>query len=468
MKSIIILLSVLPIIFVFLCAVCHKNYSRDIALIGSLLSLNLSMFLLLVGKCYASPVFVFGLPLPMGLQYSVQLSYLSCFLVDLTALLIVFCILISWVSVQHRAKEFYVILLIIEFFLFQVFLVDDILLFYFFYEGVVVPVFLLIAVWGSRERRVVAAYQFFFFTFIGSILMLFAILYLYYACGSTSMVVLRESMGSISHSRLVFVWLALFFAFAVKAPMVPVHSWLPEAHVEAPTAGSVLLAGILLKMGIYGMYKFLVVPLPALCSFFFPFVGALALVSITHISTIILVQIDLKKIIAYASIAHMNYLIIGLFSSSSVAVSGALYLSIMHGVISSGLFICVGVLYDRYKTRIIYYYSGLDRVMPLFSFFFFILLLGNFGFPFCGSFVAELLILLGVADKSFILVFLLGFNILLGAVYSIWLYIRIFFGDVSKHIKEYSDVNRRESFVLSILCALTVIMGILPFIVSVL
>ncbi len=460
-----LMLSLLPIVFGFYCFVCDEERIREYSLLGSFLILNACNGLFFYKN---GTVITVSLLLPLKVQYSMQVTYLSVLLVELTALLISICIVVSWVSIKHRLREFLITLFVVEFFLFQVFLVDDILLFYFFYECVVLPVFFLIIVWGSRERRITAAFEFFFFTFLGSILMLVAILFLYHTCGSTSMIVLRETMCNINEERLIFIWLALFLAFAVKAPMVPVHSWLPEAHVEAPTAGSVLLAGILLKMGLYGMYKFLIVPLPELSRYFFPLVVTVAVFSLIYISLIILVQIDLKKIIAYASIAHMNFVIIGLFTCDPLAISGALYLLLVHGVISSGLFICVGILYDRYKTRVIHYYSGLDRVMPGFSVFFFVLILGNFGFPFTGSFVSEFLLLLGTADTSPSVVIFMSVNILLGAVYSIWLFVRIMFGNLNKQITEYCDLNRREAMVLILLAGLTVVSGLNPALVNLL
>lgn len=461
----IIFFSLVPLVAGAICFYTPENRVREVALTSSLITLVLcnGLFFYLSNDLSNSSTLVrVEFAEALNLAYVVKISGLSLCFVQLTGLLIPICILVSWVSITTRLKEFYIVLFLIEFFLFQVFLVDDLLLFYFFYECVVLPVFFLIVVWGSRERRVMAAFQFFFFTFLGSILMLIAILQLYKLVGSTDMTVVMEGVKELSFEQKKFIWLALFLAFAVKTPMFPVHSWLPEAHVEAPTAGSVLLAGILLKMGLYGMYKFLVLPFPEVSSSFFPLISALALFSLVYISLIILVQIDLKKIIAYASIAHMNFAVIGLFSEEFTSIMGGLYLLIIHGLVSSGLFICVGSLYDRYKTRIIYYYSGLDRVMPVFSFNFFILMLANMGLPFTGSFVAELLVFLGTLEISPLVVLILSTNIFFGAAYSVWLFSRMMFGNLNSYIREYCDVNRRESFVLGFLTFLTVFFGLCP------
>jgi len=413
---------------------------------------------------------VFGAPLIVRISmrsgdypdYILTFTGVSVCFVILTALLIAVSVLVSWTNVLYRLREFYIILFVIEFCLFQLFLVDDIFLFYFFYESIVIPVFFLILIWGSRERKAVAAFQFFVFTFLGSILMLAAIFVLYSELGSTDMTVLREKAVLLRGDVGRYVWLALFLAFMVKTPMVPVHSWLPEAHVEAPTAGSVLLAGILLKMGLYGMYKFLVLLLPAASHFFFPLVVILGVFSIVYISSIILVQTDLKKIVAYASIAHMNFAAIGLFSGSLEGVVGSLYLLLMHGIVSSGLFICVGILYDRYHTRQLYYYGGLTATMPIFCGFLLLFVLANFALPLTGSFVAEFLVFVGVADASGMAVFLISCNIIFSAGYSIWLFGRLAYGPIRPYVPQYSDLNRREFIILSGLAFLTVAGGVFP------
>lgn len=397
-----------------------------------------------------------------GVTYHLGVDGISLWFNILTAFLIPFCILISWESVTYRVKEYYALFLLIEFLLFNVFSVLDLFLFYVFFEAILIPMFLVIGLWGSRQRKVEAAYKFFMYTLAGSILMLLSIIYLYLQFGSVHYFILSNEFSQLSLGIQYAVWLAFFLSFAVKLPMVPVHLWLPEAHVEAPTAGSVLLAGILLKMGGYGIMRFMLPFMSEANDFFTPFVYTMSLISIFYASLTTLRQIDLKKIIAYSSVAHMGYVTLGLFSHSISGIEGSCLLMLSHGFVSSGLFLCVGVVYDRYHTRILRYYGGLVQVMPLFATIMFLFILGNISFPGTSAFVAEFLVMLGVYGNNSLVSLLCAIATVFGAAYNLWLYNRIFFGPVNSFYKAYCDVNERELFLLVPVVLGMLLMGIFP------
>jgi len=403
--------------------------------------------------------FYFNLPY-LNLTYSLGIDGISIFFILLTTLLIPLCVLASWNSIKYRVKEFNLLLLLIELLLINVFSVLDILFFYVFFESILIPMFLLIGVWGSRTEKIYAAYQFVLYTLFGSVLMLLSILLMYFHIGATDYDSLLFT--SFSHSRQILIWLALFASFAVKTPMLPFHIWLPKAHVEAPTAGSVLLAGVLLKMGTYGFLRFSIPLFPYASQYFTPFIYTLSILAILYTSLTTIRQIDLKRIIAYSSVAHMNFVLVGLFSNNIQAVEGSVILMLSHGLVSSGLFLCIGFLYDRYHTRILRYYSGLITVMPIFGIVLLLLTLANISLPSTSSFVGEFLVLLGVFKTNASVSFLTGLGIILGAIYSMWLYNRIMFGSVSTYIKYYSDLNRREFYVFIPLFFLIFLMGIKP------
>jgi proton-translocating NADH-quinone oxidoreductase chain M len=342
--------------------------------------------------------------------------------------------------------------------------VQDLLLFYIFFESILIPMFVIIGIWGSRNRKIHAAYQFFLYTLTGSVAMLIAILYLLVSYGSVDIYLLETINYSLEEGRLL--WLALFLSFAVKVPMVPVHIWLPEAHVEAPTGGSVILAGILLKMGTYGMLKFLLPVFTEASLFYQPLVYILSIIGILYASCTTIRQIDLKKIIAYSSVGHMNFVTLGIFGGTIYGLEGSIFLMISHGFVSSALFLCVGWLYERYGTRIIFYYGGLVFGMPIFSVFFLVLTLANISLPGTSSFVGEFLILLNCFYTNRVICFLASLGVLLGAIYAMWLYNRMIFGLVKiPLIKTYSDLNRREFFLLSILILLIIVTGLYPKII---
>jgi len=330
-----------------------------------------------------------------------------------------------------------------------------------FFESVLIPMFLIIGVWGSRERKIRAAYQFFLYTLIGSLFMLLAILLIYFQVGTTDLQVL--STVEFSERRQFFLWAAFFLSFAVKVPMIPFHIWLPEAHVEAPTAGSVILAGILLKLGTYGFLRFSIPLFPEATVYFTPLIYTLSVLGIIYASFTTLRQIDLKKIIAYSSVAHMGFVTLGLFSLNAQGIEGAILLMLSHGFVASALFLCIGILYDRTHTRLVRYYGGLVQTMPLFSFFFFVFTLGNLSLPGTSSFVGEFLILLGVFQTNTFIATLAATGMILGGAYSIWLYNRVVFGNLKPvYLNQFADVNRREFFILLPFVVCIFWMGVYP------
>jgi len=396
----------------------------------------------------------------LNLNFVYGLDGISLFFIILTAFLIPICILSSWEAIKYRFKEFVLFLFLIEFLLFNVFSVLDLFLFYIFFESVLIPMFVIIGVWGSRNRKIHASYQFFIYTFFGSVFMLLGVIYIYYTVGSTDYRVLLtvDFLPKIQ----ILLWLSFFASFAVKIPVLPVHIWLPEAHVEAPTAGSVLLAGVLLKLGTYGLIRFSLPLFPYATHYFTPLVLVISVISIIYSSLTTLRQIDLKKVIAYSSVAHMNLVTIGIFSYNLNGLEGALALMLSHGIVSSGLFLCVGVIYDRYGTRLIKYYGGLVNFMPLYGVVFVILSLANMGFPGSSSFVGEVLIFLGAFSINTFCLFLACTSVVFSAGYSVWLCNRIMFGPVNTNIKNFSDLNERESFYLLLLIFLVLLFGFYP------
>lgn len=405
----------------------------------------------------------FSLSDTFNICYSIGLDGLSYYLILLTTLLTVICIIVIW-EVKYKLKEFIITLFTIEFLLINVFCTVDLLFFYIFFEAILIPMFLMIGIWGARERRIDAAYQFFLYTFIGSVFMLVAILYIFATTGTTHLFQLL-SFNYLKEIQII-LWLAFFVSFAVKVPMMPIHLWLPEAHTEAPTAGSVLLAGILLKLGTYGMVRFLVPLFPYATTYYTPFVFTISIIAVIYTSLTALRQGDLKKAIAYSSVAHMNLVTIGLLTNTLTGIKGATFLMISHGVVSSALFILIGVIYDRYKTRNIRYYGGLTLVMPIFASLFLIHILSNMGFPGTSGFIGEFLILLLAFNANTLVSIIATTGVILSAAYSIWLYNRIAFGGIKNmYVKIFSDVNEREFAVLVMLSIFTIILGIYPNIV---
>ena len=396
-----------------------------------------------------------------NIHFYLGLDGLSIFFIILTTFLIPICMLISYEIIEKNIKEYFLLYFILEFCLIISFSVLDLLIFYIFFESVLIPMFLIIGIWGSRERKIKASYLFFMYTLAGSLFMFIAIIHLFLTIGTTDYQILYYSNFNYTYEK--FYWLAFFLSFAVKVPMLPFHVWLPEAHVEAPTAGSVLLAGVLLKLGSYGMIRFLIPLFPKATVYFTPYVLVLCLISITYASLTAIRQTDLKKIIAYASVAHMNFIVLGLFSLTIQGLEGSIIQMISHGLISSGLFFSIGCLYDRYHSRLINYYGGLAHTMPLFCIALFIYILANMSIPGTSSFVGELLILTGVFELSTTTAIFATIGMFLGGVYSLLFYNRICYGNIqNNYLKIYYDLTYREFLIHCILILSIFLLGIYP------
>lgn len=395
----------------------------------------------------------------LNLVYSFGLDSISlCFFV-LSSLLIFVCILFIWHD--KRFKEYVLNLFIIELFLLIIFSVLDLFLFYIFFEAILIPMYLLIGVWGSRERKIRAAYLFFFYTFCGSIMMLVGILYIYSISGTLNLEYLL--FFKFTETEQLILWVCFFLSFASKIPMFPFHIWLPEAHVEAPTVGSVLLAGILLKLGVYGFLRFSLTLFPEASLFFSPLVYLLSILGVIYASMSAIRQTDLKRIIAYSSIAHMNLVTIGIFSFNLIGLEGAVLQSISHGFVSGGMFFLIGILYDRYHSRFLYYYGGLVHMMPMYAIFFLIFTLANIALPGTSSFVGEFLLLLGIYKSNAFTCIMGALGVILCGAYSLWLYNRIIFGNLKvDYTLRFRDMNYKEFLVLLPLFLLIFIMGIYP------
>ena len=444
----------------------NKNVllAKQIALFTSFLVFFVSLFLwLFFDKEYARFQFVYDLAwIPSyNLNFSLGIDGISLFFVLLTTLLIPICLLASWDSVKSYVKEYLIAYLFMESLLILVFCVKDVLLFYIFFESVLIPMFVIIGVWGSRERKIRAAYMFFLYTLVGSVLMLLSILYIYFVVGTTDYEALL--LHEFSFVEQKFIWLAFFASFASKVPMVPVHIWLPEAHVEAPTAGSVVLAGIALKLGSYGFIRFSIPLFPEASLYFTPFVFALSILGIVYGSLTAIRQTDLKRIIAYTSVAHMNVVMLGLFSFNVVGLEGAILQSLSHGFVSSALFLIIGVVYDRHHTRMVKYYSGLVHTMPIFTIIFLIFTMANIGLPGTSSFIGEFLILAGVFKVNTSACFFGATGMVLGGGYALWLFNRMVYGNLKiQYLTHFQDLTFREFLVFLPLLMGTFVMGIYP------
>jgi NADH-quinone oxidoreductase subunit M len=392
-----------------------------------------------------------------GVGYRVGVDGISVLFVLLSTALTPICILASWESVKMRVREYMAAFLILETMMVGMFSATDFLLFYMFFEGVLIPMYLIIGVWGG-PRRVYASIKFFLYTFAGSVLMLLALLAMWNQAGTTDITVLMHT--PFSYQMQFWLFLAFLASFAVKVPMWPVHTWLPDAHVEAPTAGSVILAGVLLKMGAYGFLRFSVPMLPLASQHFAPLMFALGVIAVIYTSLVALAQEDMKKLIAYSSVAHMGVVVIGIFTFNVQGIDGALFQMISHGVVSAALFLCVGVVYDRIHTREIARYGGLGDRMPLYAFAFMLFTMASIGLPGTSGFVGEFLVLVGAFHVSIWLALLGSMGMILGAAYMLYLYRRIIFGTITKvDLRSILDLSPREVAIFAPLAVLTLWLG---------
>ena len=395
-----------------------------------------------------------------GIEYHMGVDGISVLFVMLTTLLTPICILASWTSIKDRVKEYMISFLILETFMIGMFCALDLFLFYIFFEAVLIPMFIIIGVWGG-VRRVYAAFKLFLYTLLGSVLRLVAMLTMYRYAGTTNVIELMDFRFPIEAQK--WMWLAFFASFAVKVPMWPVHTWLPDAHVEAPTAGSVILAGVLLKFGGYGFLRFSLPMMPEASVYFTPLIYTLSIIAVIYTSLVALAQEDMKKLIAYSSIAHMGFVTIGTFTMTTQGIEGAIYQMLSHGVVSAALFLIVGVIYDRIHTREIAAYGGLVHRMPAYALVFMVFAMASVGLPGTGGFVGEVLVLVGAFKANTWVAAFAATGVILGAAYTLYLYRRIIFGELTKeNLMKIKDLNRREMAIFAPLLFITIWMGVYP------
>ena len=393
-------------------------------------------------------------------NYTVGIDGISILFIILTTFITPLCIISVNKSIKFRLRDFLIAILVMESVMIGVFCSLDLFIFYLFFEAGLIPMFLIIGIWGGK-RRVYSAFKFFLYTLLGSVLMLVAIISIYWISGTTDVVLLYEIGIDPKYQKLL--WLAFFTSFAVKTPMWPVHTWFPDAHVEAPTAGSVLLAAILLKMAGYGFIRFSIGLFPVGSEFFTPLVYTLSLIAIIYTSLVALMQDDMKKLIAYSSVAHMGFVTLGIFTFNQQGIEGSIIQMVSHGLVSAALFFSVGVLYDRVHSRLIDTYGGLVSIMPKYSVLFMIFTLSAIGLPGTSGFIGELLILLGAFQESFLVATIASLGVIFGAAYMLWLYRRVFFGKlINKDLLEMKDLNKSEIFILSSLAIPTLFFGFYP------
>jgi NADH-quinone oxidoreductase subunit M len=397
------------------------------------------------------------------MKYKMGVDGISMLFVILTTFLLPLCVISSWVVIQDRVKEYMIAFLVLETLMIGVFCSLDLILFFVFFEGSLIPMFLIIGIWGG-PNRVYATFKFFLYTLLGSVLMLLAVLAMYWAANTTDIpTLMARSQEFFSPEMQWWLWLAFFASFAVKLPMWPVHTWLPDAHVEAPTAGSVVLAAILLKLGAYGFLRFSVPMFPLACQEFAPFMFGLSVIAIIYTSLVALAQTDLKKLIAYSSVAHMGFVTMGIFTFTTQGVEGAVFQMVSHGIVSAGLFLGVGVLYDRMHTHEISVFGGLVQRMPVYAALFMVFTMANLGLPGTSGFIGEFLTILAAFKVNTWVAFLATTGVITSAAYGLYVYKRVIFGVlVNPALKTIKDLSYREIAIMAPLVFLTLLLGIYP------
>ena len=442
-------------------AAAQRN-SRWIALWTTIITFAISL-IMVANFDASSPAFQFVEKAPwMGgqINYHMGVDGISLPFVILTTALMPFCIIASWSAIEKRIREYMMAFLILETLMIGTFSALDLVLFYLFFEGGLIPMFLIIGVWGG-PRRVYASFKFFLYTLLGSVLMLLAIMALYLNAGTTDIPTLMNT--AVPRNMQTWAWLAFFASFAVKMPMWPVHTWLPDAHVEAPTAGSVILAAILLKMGGYGFLRFSLPMFPLASHDFAPLVFSLSAIAIVYTSLVALMQEDMKKLIAYSSVAHMGFVTMGIFAGNVQGVAGGVFQMVSHGVVAGALFLCVGVVYDRLHTREIAAYGGLVNKMPFYALVFMVFTMLDVGLPGTSGFVGEFLTLLGTFKTSIVTASVATLGVILSACYALWLYRKVVFGELTKPaLMGMKDLTAREIVTLAPLLVLTILLGVYP------
>jgi len=402
----------------------------------------------------------------LNCNYHLGIDGISLYLIMLTTILTPLCILASWDAIKFRIKEYMIAFLILESLIIGVFSALDLLLFYVFFETMLIPMFLIIGIWGS-EDRVYAAIKFFLYTLAGSLLLLLAVIYIYIHTNTFEINKLYNLVPQFSLLEQKLLWLALFASFAVKVPMWPVHTWLPDAHVQAPTAGSVILAGILIKMGAYGFMRFSLPMLPEASHYFANFIFVSSAIAIIYASLVAFAQTNMKKLIAYSSIAHMGFVTMGIFTFNEIALTGAYVQMISHGIVSAALFLIVGVLYERMHTKEISMYGGVVNKMPIFALVFMLFSMASVGLPGTSGFVGEMLVIVGTFQVAKFYAILAATSLVLGAAYMLWLYRKVMFGEITnEHVNSLSDINKCEILIFTPLIILTLLIGIYPNIIT--
>ncbi len=462
--SSIILLPTIGAIFILFAKSSNDKYqsSKYVALFISLANFLLSLYLWYIfDNTSVDFQFLENREWLAGfVNYKVGVDGISILFIILTAFITPICIISVNETIKHKLKEFLIAILIMETFMLGVFCSLDLVVFYLFFEAGLIPMFLIIGIWGG-QRRVYSAFKFFLYTLLGSVLMLIAIISIYWIAGTTDVERLFEIGIDAKYQNLL--WLAFFSSFAVKTPMWPVHTWLPDAHVEAPTAGSVLLAAILLKMAGYGFIRFSLGLFPIASEYFVPLIYTLSLIAIVYTSLVALMQEDMKKLIAYSSVAHMGFVTLGIFTMTEQGIEGSIFQMISHGLVSAALFLCVGVVYERHHTRLISKYGGLVSIMPRYAIVFMVFTLAAIGLPGTSGFVGEFLVLMGTFKKNFLVATIASLGVILGAAYMLWLYKRIIFGEiVNENLKSMLDLKRFEILILFSLVIPIIFFGFYP------